>query len=411
MASARSTWKRVKFGDVIRLNKDKSNDPAADGLERYVGLEHIEPGDLRVSAWGEVAEGTTFTNRFRPGQVLFGKRRAYQRKVAVADFEGVCSGDIYVLEPKNESELLPELLPFICITDAFFEHAVGTSAGSLSPRTNWKSLSGYEFPLPPVEEQPVVRDRLSACRKNLEATLGAHAELVALREALCQSWALAGTGDLAPDGSVPAEALPPGWTSATLQALCGHDEGAIGIGPFGSDLVAADYAHESGVPVIFVADVVRHWFSYTSAKYVTPAKAEQLSAHQAVGGDVLVTKMGWPPGEACVLPRDFPSAIITADVVRLRPDPRQVHAGYLAGILNSHWGAQQVVRISPGTTRPKTTLRDFSRIRVALPPVAEQSVRADALSEVQQQITALERRIDLAREVLVRVSNQVLVLS
>ncbi|MDY0071116.1 MAG: restriction endonuclease subunit S, partial [Thauera sp.] len=146
-------WKRVKFGDVVRLSKARSKNPLGDGLERYVGLEHLEPGDLRIRRWGDVADGVTFTNVFQPGQVLFGKRRAYQRKVAVADFSGVCSGDIYVLESKDAQVLLPELLPFICQTDAFFEHAVGTSAGSLSPRTNWTSLAGFEFALPPVEEQ------------------------------------------------------------------------------------------------------------------------------------------------------------------------------------------------------------------------------------------------------------------
>ena len=146
-------WRRVKFGDVVRLSKARSQDPLADGFERYVGLEHLEPGDLRIRSWGNVADGVTFTNVFKPGQVLFGKRRAYQRKVAVADFSGVCSGDIYVLESKDASVLLPELLPFICQTDAFFDHAVGTSAGSLSPRTNWTSLAGFEFVLPPIDEQ------------------------------------------------------------------------------------------------------------------------------------------------------------------------------------------------------------------------------------------------------------------
>lgn len=108
-------------------------------IGRYVGLEHLEPGDLRIRRWGDVADGVTFTSVFKPGQVLFGKRRAYQRKVAVADFAGVCSGDIYVLESQDATVLLHELLPFICQTDAFFDHAVGTSAGSLSPRTNWRS--------------------------------------------------------------------------------------------------------------------------------------------------------------------------------------------------------------------------------------------------------------------------------
>ena len=146
-------WRRVKFGDVVRLSQGRSQDPLADGIERYVGLEHLEPGDLRIRSWGNVADGVTFTSVFQPGQVLFGKRRAYQRKVAVADFSGVCSGDIYVLETKNAQVLLPELLPFICQTDAFFDHAVGTSAGSLSPRTNWTSLDHFEFALSPIDEQ------------------------------------------------------------------------------------------------------------------------------------------------------------------------------------------------------------------------------------------------------------------
>lgn len=146
-------WRRVKFGDVVRLSKARSQDPLADGIERYVGLEHLEPGDLRIRSWGSVADGVTFTSVFQPGQVLFGKRRAYQRKVAVADFSGVCSGDIYVLETKDARVLLPELLPFICQTDAFFDHAVGTSAGSLSPRTNWTSLDHFEFALSPIDEQ------------------------------------------------------------------------------------------------------------------------------------------------------------------------------------------------------------------------------------------------------------------
>lgn len=147
------SWRKVKFGDVVRLSKARSHDPLADGFTRYVGLEHLEPGGLRIRSWGNVADGVTFTNVFQPGQVLFGKRRAYQRKVAVANFAGVCSGDIYVLETKDARVLLPDLLPFICQTDAFFDHAVGTSAGSLSPRTNWTSLADFDFLLPPIEMQ------------------------------------------------------------------------------------------------------------------------------------------------------------------------------------------------------------------------------------------------------------------
>jgi type I restriction enzyme S subunit len=95
---------------------------------------------------------------------LFGRRRAYQRKVAVADFDAVCSGDIYVFESADPTKLLPGLLPFICQTDEFFGHAVGTSAGSLSPRTNWSSLASYELTLPPLDEQQRALDLLACMR-------------------------------------------------------------------------------------------------------------------------------------------------------------------------------------------------------------------------------------------------------
>ncbi|WP_421309589.1 restriction endonuclease subunit S [Aeromonas sp. 603696] len=172
--------RQVTFGDVVRLSKAKSKDPLSDGIEHYVGLEHLEPGDLRIRSWGNVADGVTFTSVFQPGQVLFGKRRAYQRKVAVADFSGVCSGDIYVLETKDAQVLLPELLPFICQTDAFFDHAVGTSAGSLSPRTNWTSLANFEFMLPPIDEQHRLVKLLTAIEGCLASLLEADLATAAL---------------------------------------------------------------------------------------------------------------------------------------------------------------------------------------------------------------------------------------
>jgi type I restriction enzyme S subunit len=150
------------FSSVITLSTSRTADPASAGIDRFVGLEHIEPENLHIRSWGNVADGTTFTNTFKRGQVLFGKRRAYQRKVAVADFDGVCSSDIYVFESKDPNVLLPELVPFICQSEGFYDYAVKTSAGSLSPRTNWSHLANYEFPLPPVDEQRRIADLLWA---------------------------------------------------------------------------------------------------------------------------------------------------------------------------------------------------------------------------------------------------------
>ncbi|NLA35779.1 MAG: hypothetical protein GX868_08825 [Actinobacteria bacterium] len=152
-----SEWQRVAFGDVVRNANETVKDAAALGIDRVVAMEHMDPGKLAIARWGEVANGTTFTRRVRPGQTLFGKRRAYQRKVAFAEFDAICSGDIYTFEA-DETQLRGEFLPFLVQSDAFFDHALDTSAGSLSPRTHWRDLANFQFNLPPLDEQKRIAD-------------------------------------------------------------------------------------------------------------------------------------------------------------------------------------------------------------------------------------------------------------
>ncbi len=173
----------VAFGDVVQLSTQKSTNPKAEGFERYLGLEHLVPGELKIRRWGDTADGTTFTNVFKPGQVLFGKRRAYQRKVAVAGFSGVCSGDIYVLEPKGD-RLIPELLPFICHSEPFYDYVLSMSQGGLSPRVNWKALAKYEFALPPLDEQRRIAALLSGCARMEHSLVNLGSQLRAVARGL-----------------------------------------------------------------------------------------------------------------------------------------------------------------------------------------------------------------------------------
>lgn len=154
-----SNMTHVCLGDVAREIKQKV--PAGQELPT-VGLEHLDPGEVELAHWDEGVE-TTFTKAFSKGQVLFGRRRAYLRKAAVAPFDGICSGDITVIAPKDN--LSPRLLPFIIQNDALFEHAVTNSAGSLSPRVKWQNLSQFEFELPNADKQEELADILWAAQE------------------------------------------------------------------------------------------------------------------------------------------------------------------------------------------------------------------------------------------------------
>lgn len=149
---------KVKLGEVARESREKW-DKGMSGVP-IVGLEHLIPDGIRIESF-DVNSNNTFTKKFVKGQVLFGRRRAYQRKAAMAEFDGVCSGDITVIESIKE-KLIPDLLPFIIQTPAFFDFANQGSAGSLSPRVKWDHLAEYEFELPSLAEQRVLKDKLWA---------------------------------------------------------------------------------------------------------------------------------------------------------------------------------------------------------------------------------------------------------
>ena len=142
--------KPTSFGEIAEC--DKKYPEHLNETTRFIGLENIESGNFQLQGWGEIADGTTFTKRFSKGDILFGKRRAYLKKVAIADFDGVCSGDILVIKAKDK-KMLQELLPFYISSDAFMQHAVSTSAGSLSPRTKWKDLAELKVSIPDLTIQ------------------------------------------------------------------------------------------------------------------------------------------------------------------------------------------------------------------------------------------------------------------
>jgi len=116
----------------------------------------MDTDDFRLRRWGTVGDGylgPAFHARFRPGQVLYGSRRTYLRKVAVADFEGVTANTTFVIETRDPNLLLPTFLPFIMQTEAFHEYSNEKSKGSVNPYVNFSDIAAYEFALPPLDEQ------------------------------------------------------------------------------------------------------------------------------------------------------------------------------------------------------------------------------------------------------------------
>ena len=161
----------VKFGDIVRdvkINVDRANNP----YEHYVAGDHMDSEDLTIHRYRSFETddvGPAFTRIFKPGQILYGSRRTYLKKVAVADFEGICANTTFVLESKDEALFDNRLLPFIMLSDAFTRWSIAHSKGSTNPYVLFSDLADYEFDLPPLAEQKVLADKLWAAYRLKES--------------------------------------------------------------------------------------------------------------------------------------------------------------------------------------------------------------------------------------------------
>jgi len=356
----RSLWPLVKFGDVVECTNYVERDPLGAGVERYVGLEHIEPECLHIKNWGLVKDGTSFTRKFVKGQVLFGKRRAYQRKVAVAEFDGICSSDILTFQPRND-ELIPELLPFIVQSDGFFDHALGTSAGSLSPRTKWSQLKEYSFPLPPKDEQRRIADILWAAEEvvseySLSQRKGAIL-LNVLRHSLIMD---------------DKDALNPLWRRAYLREI---------VELWSGQHVESRYCDSGpeGVPYLTgPADFPDGAICVT--KYTKRPKVLCQS------GDVLVTVKGSGAGKVVRADRPY---CISRQLMAARPS--EADPDFVYSVLKSY--SEELNRMADGVI-PGITREQLLSTAVLVPPREEQQ-------QIGRCLAAFERTLEeLAKHVL-----------
>jgi len=381
-------WKIVKFGDVVKNANLTERDPASAGIDRIVGLEHLDPENLHIRRWNSPEEGgSSFTRKFVLGQTLFGKRRAYQRKVAFAEFEGICSGDILTFESKNSKVLLPELLPFICQSDAFFDYALGTSAGSLSPRTSWTALKDFEFPLPPFDEQKRIAEILWAADETINSYTRSLSTVKQAKEALLNDFVVRAHVNL-PLGNVLAYASD---------------------GPFGSKLKTEHYT-ASGAIVVRLQNISPLSFDGSDRAYISHDYYKDLKRYHVYPGDIVVAGLGdenHPVGRACIVPNSLGPAINKADCFCLRPHSNMILPRYLCYFLNSGFARKEVMRITQGTTRFRINVTNLKSIRIGVPSIEQQDIFIKKMLEIEGSEEKLEDHISRSRRLASRMLEDI----
>jgi len=372
----------MKFSSAITLSTSRTVDPASAGIDRFVGLEHIEPENLHIRRWGNVADGTTFTSTFKSGQVLFGKRRAYQRKVAVADFDGVCSSDIYVFESKDPNVLLPELVPFICQSEGFYEYAVKTSAGSLSPRTNWSHLANYEFLLPPVDEQRRIADLLWAA----DDAITKQDELISQALITKKSF------------------IDKIFSNNELKEIGDYAESVTS----GSRWWAKHYS-DSGDIFIRVANLTRETtkIDLSDLQYVTPPEGAEMERTRLKPGDLLISVTA-DLGRIGVVSDDFPRAFMSQHVAQVRLQKDKVIPEFVAYSLLSSSGQKQFRKMNDAGAKAGMNLQTVRKLKFSWQSLEQQTKTMEMLKSFEETIESARQHLDNQKQLKKQLLNKTL---
>lgn len=335
---------KVKFGNIVRdvkINVDRNNNP----YEHYIAGDHMDSEDLTIHRFGNFATddvGPAFTRIFKPGQILYGSRRTYLKKVAVANFEGICANTTFVLESKDESVFETRLLPFVMLSDAFTKWSVSHSKGSTNPYVLFSDLASYEFDLPSLPEQKILADKLWAAYRLKES----YKKLLAATDEMVKSQFIEMFGNPVTN--------PKGWKTSKIK-----------------DVAPESPSKESveGKVWLLNLDMIESNTGKVIEKVYEDSE-NALSVQPFDEGNVLFSKLR-PYLNKVVIPDEL--GLATTELVPLRPKDDVLNKVFLSHLLRGDQFVNFANEISGGTKMPRMPLSELRKFECILPPMDEQN--------------------------------------
>lgn len=387
--SSKSGLKIWRFDQMATNVNVRIDNPSESGMAHYVGLEHLDSDSLKIRRWGTPDDVEATKLMFEKGDIIFGRRRAYQRKLGVADFDGICSAHAMVLRAKPEV-VLPEFLPFFMQSDLFMNRAVEISVGSLSPTINWRTMAAQEFAVPPIDAQRKALDRLCA----MEDVSAAYRALKSASEKLLH----AQLDELLYQSLIrkiyAGEAVQPpaGWRVVAL----GNVASRITYG-FTNPMPTTD----TGPWMVTAKDVADGKINFATARHTSVEAYEGLLTDKSRPniGDVLVTKDG-TLGRIGIV--EDKNVCINQSVALLQPSS-QIRSRFLAWTLRAPTMQWRLLQDAGGSAIKHLYITKIAETKFVLPPIEVQDELLDAIdssSRASEEIGARQNSLDECRKLL-----------
>lgn len=400
----KSNWKTYRF-DEIAKNISERVDPNNTDLKVYIGLEHIDSESLHITRHGSPYDVNGQKLKFYKGDIIFGRRRAYQRKAGIATWDGFCSAHALVLRA-NPDVIEPELFPFFLHSDLFMNRAIDISVGSLSPTINWGTLKHQEFVLPPKEIQNELAQLLWKVNDLILKEKEAFEAHKILKLSAVKKYLLGQHKD-GPKQKSPYGDVPQKWNLVPLVELKDvKDKHSFTGGPFGSNLKSEHYT-EHGIRVLQLQNIGKGEFLGDYKIYTSIKKADELQSCNIYPGEIILAKMS-PVGRCAIIPEDEKRYVMCSDGIRLKVDPNKYDNKFVYHAINSVHFLKHTESKCSGTTRSRITLADLKKIPVVIPETKEEQVVLRSKFDLLDKTSSnLKKKIEDSKQLKVSLINKV----
>ena len=377
-------WKKCRFGDVAIQTKGVVDIDNTD-LTRYIAGEHMNSEDIHLRKWGNVGDGylgPAFIRRFNKGDILYGSRRTYLKKVAIADFDGITANTTFVIKAKEEL-IEPILLVHLMLSDSFTEYSVKNSRGSVNPYINWKDIADYEFLLPPKAEQKRLAELLWAADEMIEKE---KKEMEMVKVLFNEQ-----KSELIWDKQFDQEKL------VTVS----------NIGLKDGDWIESKDQAESGIRLIQLADIGDGYFINKSSRFISDKTFTQLHCFEIFPNDILLARMPDPIGRSCILPQLNERCITAVDVCVIRVDELKYNTKYINYLINTPMFRKIVIEQSSGTTRQRISRKNLEKIFIPLPSKEVQNNIVKIITEIENLVLSLQNQISVSQQLKQELINKI----
>lgn len=161
-----ASWVEGTFEELASPSRERVMPQDVPSATALVELEHIERCSGRLIGVSQALDSVSLKAVFKPGDVLFGKLRAYLRKFWYADVSGLCTTEIWVLRPR--AGVHGRFVRYVVETDRFIDAASG-AYGTHMPRSDWGAVRGLSVRIPSHDEQVAIASVLSDVDAEIDA--------------------------------------------------------------------------------------------------------------------------------------------------------------------------------------------------------------------------------------------------